>query len=266
MAVAALAVFAAPWAVAHAESGAVIAEIHVTGNQRVEAETVTHYLSLHAGERYDARKADESIKALFATGLFRDVHIRREGNAVIVEVVEAQLIRHVAFEGAKDVSSDTLAKEVQLKASGLYTANRTRGMSSAFSMSIGGRVITGRRSKQKSSNSTIIAWIFVYEIREGAVTKVAGINFIGNKSFSDAELRGAIMTTNRGMLDFLKPTSTYDPDRLNLDRELLPALLPQEWLRRRARRLRGRGRRSGKEGLLSHLCCRRRAALHLRNR
>ena len=91
IAVAALLVFAAPWADAHAESGAVIAQIRVTGNQRIEAETVKHYLSLHAGQRYDAGKADESIKALFATGLFRDVHIRREGSAVVVEVAEAQL-------------------------------------------------------------------------------------------------------------------------------------------------------------------------------
>ncbi len=61
----------------------------------------------------------------------------------------------------------------------------------------------------------------VFEIREGPETKVAGINFIGNQAFSDTELRGVITTTESSFLDFLKPTSIYDPDRFNLDRELL---------------------------------------------
>ena len=221
VAVAALLASAVLWADAHAESGAVIGEIRVTGNQRIDAETVKHYLTFKAGQRYDAGKADESVKALFATGLFRDVHTRREGNAVVVEVAEAQLIRNVAFEGAKDVTSDTLAKEAQLKASGLYTAARAQTDIQ--------RILDIYR-RQGYYTAQVEAKIIeldhnrvdlVYEIREGAVTKVAGINFIGNKSFSDAELRGAITTTELGLLDFLKPTSIYDPDRLNLDRELL---------------------------------------------
>src|SRR5208337_206592 len=61
----------------------------------------------------------------------------------------------------------------------------------------------------------------VFEVREGPETKVAGINFIGNQSFSDTELRGVITTTESSIMDFLKPTSVYDPDRFNLDRELL---------------------------------------------
>ncbi len=118
------------------------------------------------------------------------------------------LIRHVVFEGAKDVSSDTLAKEVQLKASGLYTAARAQGDVQ--------RILEVYR-RQGYYEAQVEAKIIeldhnrvdlVYEIREGAVTKVAGINFIGNKSFSDAELRGAITTTESGLLDFLKPTST----------------------------------------------------------
>jgi outer membrane protein insertion porin family len=204
-----------------AESGALIGQIRVTGNQRIEAETVTHYLTLHAGQRYDPVKADESVKALFATGLFRDVHIRREGSAVVVEVAEAQLIRQVAFEGAKDVSSDTLVKEVQLKASGLYTEARVQTDVQRILEVYRRQGYYGAQAEAKIIELDHNRVDLVYKIREGAVTKVAGINFIGNKSFSDAELRGAITTTESGLLDFLKPTSIYDPDRLNLDRELL---------------------------------------------
>ena len=61
----------------------------------------------------------------------------------------------------------------------------------------------------------------VFEINEGPTTKVRAINFIGNSAFSDSQLRFIITTTQTNLLSFLKSTNIYDPDRLNLDRELL---------------------------------------------
>src|SRR5262249_3838378 len=61
----------------------------------------------------------------------------------------------------------------------------------------------------------------VFEIAEGGATKVQAINFIGNKAFSDSQLRDIITTSQSGLFDFLKGTNIYDPDRLALDRELL---------------------------------------------
>jgi outer membrane protein insertion porin family len=61
----------------------------------------------------------------------------------------------------------------------------------------------------------------VFEISEGSATKVKGINFVGNNAFSDSDLRDVISTTEKGWFDFLKGTSIYDPDRMNLDRELV---------------------------------------------
>src|SRR5262249_59675210 len=61
----------------------------------------------------------------------------------------------------------------------------------------------------------------VFEIDEGAATKVKAINFIGNRAFNDAQLRDIITTTQSSLFDFIKGTNIYDPDRLALDRELL---------------------------------------------
>jgi outer membrane protein insertion porin family len=206
---------------AKAESGAVIRQIRVAGNQRLDAEAVKLYLTLKAGQRYDAAKADESVKALYATGLFRDARISLEGAAVVVHVAEAQLINRVSFEGAKDVSSDTIAKETQLKPAGLYTSARAQTDVQRI-LSVYRR--QGRYSAQVEAKIVELSHNrvdLIFEIREGPETKVAGINFIGNASFSDAELRGAISTSESWLLDFLKSTAVYDPDRLNLDRELL---------------------------------------------
>src|SRR5215470_16326542 len=84
---------------AAAETGPVIREIKVTGTKRLEPETVKAHLTFAAGEHYDVHKADDSVKALFATGLFSDVHIRMDGSAVIVSVAENPLVNRVVFEG-----------------------------------------------------------------------------------------------------------------------------------------------------------------------
>src|SRR6516165_4108536 len=62
----------------------VIRDIKVTGNRRVEPETVRSYLRFNVGDTYDPAKVDQSIKALFATSLFSDVRIDREGNGVLI--------------------------------------------------------------------------------------------------------------------------------------------------------------------------------------
>jgi outer membrane protein insertion porin family len=204
-----------------AQSGPVIREIRVVGNKRIEPETVRSYLKFTAGERYDGYKADESLRALFGTGLFKDVHINIQGSVVVVSVEENPIINRVAFEGNTEVKTDTLSQEVQLKPRALYSRARVQAdvqrildvyrRQGYYATQVDAQII-------ELDNNRID---LVFEIREGPETKVAGINFIGNQAFSDTELRGVITTTESSFLDFLKPTSVYDPDRFNLDRELL---------------------------------------------
>ncbi len=204
-----------------AQGGGVIRDIRVVGNRRIEPETVKSYLTFTAGQRYDTYKADESLRALFATGLFQDVRINLEGSVVVISLIENPLINRVAFEGNTEVKSDTLSQEVQLKPRAMYTRARVQADVQ--------RVLNVYR-RQGYYATQVDAQIIeldnnridlVFEIREGPETKVVGINFIGNTAFSDSELRGVITTTESSFLDFLKPTSVYDPDRFNLDRELL---------------------------------------------
>src|SRR5579883_708322 len=206
---------------AFAQSGVVIRDIRVVGNRRIEPEAVRSYLTFTVGQRYDPYKVDESLRALFGTGLFQDVHINLQGSVVVISVVENPLINRVAFEGNTEVKSDTLANEVQLKPRSLYTRARVQAdvqrilnvyrRQGYYATQVDAQII------QLDNNRVDL----VFEIREGAETKVVGINFIGNRAFSDSELRGVISTTESSILDFLKPTSVYDPDRFNLDRELL---------------------------------------------
>ncbi|HXW24912.1 MAG TPA: POTRA domain-containing protein, partial [Xanthobacteraceae bacterium] len=83
--------------------------IVVEGNRRVEAETIRAYFRPVPGERLDAAKIDEGLKALYATGLFQDVRIREAGGKLIITVVEAQVINRVAFEGNKRIKDEQLS-------------------------------------------------------------------------------------------------------------------------------------------------------------
>jgi len=204
----------------HAAQGAV-SEIRVEGNKRVEPETVRSYLQFSVGDAYDAGKVDASLQALFATGLFQDVSIDRDGAAVVITVVENPVINTVAFEGNSEVDTDTLKNEVQLKPRSVFTRAKVQAdvqrildvyrRQGRFAASVEPKIIELEQSRVN----------LVFEISEGGATKVKGINFIGNHAFTDSQLRDIISTTQSGWFDFLKGTSVYDPDRMNLDRELL---------------------------------------------
>jgi outer membrane protein insertion porin family len=211
----------ATWTSGSAFAQSVIKGIEVAGNRRVEPETVRSYLQFGAGDPYNASKVDASIKALFATGLFADVSIDYKGATVIVTVKENPVINQVAFEGNSEVDTATLTGEVQLKPRSVFTRAKAQSdvqrildvyrRQGLFAASVEPKII---QLEQDRVN-------LVFEINEGVATKVKGINFVGNHAFTDSQLRDVISTTQVGWFDFLKGTSIYDPDRMNLDRELV---------------------------------------------
>lgn len=211
----------ATWTSGAAFAQSVIKNIEVVGNRRVEPETVRSYLQFNAGDSYNASKVDASIKALFATGLFADVGIDYKGSTVVVTVKENPVINQVAFEGNSDVDTATLVGEVQLKPRSVFTRAKAQAdvqrildvyrRQGLFAATVEPKII---QLEQDRVN-------LVFEINEGSATKVKGINFVGNHAFTDTQLRDVISTTQVGWFDFLKGTSIYDPDRMNLDRELI---------------------------------------------
>jgi outer membrane protein insertion porin family len=198
-----------------------IRDVRVVGNQRLTAETVRSYLQFSVGDAYDAGKVDRSLKALFNTGLFADVRIDRDGNGVLVTVVENPVVAQVAFEGNREIDRETLMSEVQLKPRTVYT--RARALNDVQRI----LDIYRRRGLYAASVEPKLIELdqnrvnVVFEINEGRTTKVKSISFIGNRAFSDGQLRDIISTSQAGWFDFLKTNTVYDPDRLSLDRELL---------------------------------------------
>ncbi|HYH71096.1 MAG TPA: outer membrane protein assembly factor BamA [Methyloceanibacter sp.] len=207
---------------AHAQAGAgPIQNIRVIGNKRVEPETVRSYLTFSSGDAYDPAQIDESLKALFATGLFTDVRIRREGSTIVIIVAENPIVNRVAFEGNKEIEDETLSAEVQMKPRAVYTRARVQSDVQRIMDLYRRQGLYAAQVNPQIINLDNNRIDVVFEINEGPSTKVRAINFIGNSAFSDSQLRYIVSTTQTNLLSFLKNTNIYDPDRLNLDRELL---------------------------------------------
>jgi outer membrane protein insertion porin family len=199
----------------------VISSIEVVGNQRVEPATVLSYLTIAAGDQFDPAKIDASLKALFATGLFADVSLRRDGSVLVANVLENPIINRIAFEGNANVSDSQIEKEVQLRPRVIYTRAKVQAdvqrvvevyrRAGRFAATVEPKII------QLAQNRVDL----VYEINEGPTTGIRRINFIGNKKFSDSTLREAIATRETRWWRFLSTSDNYDPDRLAYDRELV---------------------------------------------
>lgn len=202
-------------------SGPTINDIVVRGNQRVEDATVESYLALRRGDPFDPILMDESLKELFATGLFNDVAVRQQGSALVVDVVENPVLNRIAFEGNKRLADEELDAEVQLRPRVVYTQARVQTAVSRILELYrrNGRYAAKVEPKiiQLSENRVDL----VFEIEEGPETTVGGIAFIGNEAFSDSTLRSIIETEEESFWRFLSATDTYDPDRLAFDQELL---------------------------------------------
>ena len=206
---------------AQSRGSATVDEIRVVGTQRIDPATVNSYMQLKPGDRYSASKVDESLKTLFNTGLFADVTLRREGNALVVQVVENPIINRIAFEGNRRITNEVLDTEVSLRPRVVYTRTKVQSdvrrlldvyrRSGRFAATVEPKVI------QLPENRVDL----VFEIDEGGSTGVRGISFIGNSEFSDGDLRDVIQTRESSFYNFLATNDTYDPDRLSFDRELL---------------------------------------------
>ncbi len=206
---------------APAALAAVVSRIVVEGNTRVDAETVRAYVTITPGRSFGPADIDESIDALFGTGLFADVAIAQRGSALVVTVEENPIINRVAFEGNRRLSDETLEGAVRSRSRGVLTRSSVQN-----DVQLILETYRRRGNYQASVDPKIIDLgngrvDLVFEIDEGEKTEVARITFIGNNSFSDGRLRDVINTRESGLLGFIRTTDTYDPDRLLADQELI---------------------------------------------
>jgi outer membrane protein insertion porin family len=195
--------------------------IQVEGNRRVEVSTIRSYFKAGPGGRLDQGHIDDGLKALIETGLFQDVKINQAGGRLMVTVVENPVIGRVAFEGNKKIKDEQLTSEIQSKPRG--TLSRPMVQSDAQRIAEiyrhSGRydiTVTPEIIEQPNNRVDLI-----FTITEGSKTGIQSVDFIGNVAYSSYRLRDVIKTRESNLLSFLGGSDTYDPDRIEADRDLI---------------------------------------------
>lgn len=199
--------------------GGIIRDVRIEGTQRIEPATVRSYLTVQPGDEFSVERIDASLKSLVATGLFADVTLERRDGVLVVTVVENPIINRISFEGNRRTKTEDLYPEVQLRPRTVFTRTRVQNdvqrileiyrRSGRFAARVEPKIV------QLEQNRVDL----IFEIEEGALTTVQQINFINNNIFTDSELRDIMLTKESRWWRFLSSSDTYDPDRLNYDRE-----------------------------------------------
>ena len=198
-----------------------ISAIRIEGNQRIEQGTIRSYMLVQPGDAYDSDRVDRSLKTLYATGLFQDVQLRRDGNALVVKVQENPIVNRIAFEGNRKLTDDQLRTELQLRPRAVFTpqlaqADRQRILDRYAKAGRYAATVEPKLVRLDQNRVDV-----VFEVNEGETTLVSRIAMVGNRAFSESRLREVVNSREQAFYRFLSSSDQYDPEKINFDKELL---------------------------------------------
>jgi outer membrane protein insertion porin family len=202
----------------------VVKDIRVEGVQRTEPGTVFGYLPVKVGDQMTDDKAAESVKALFATGFFKDVRIEVDKDVVVIYLEERPAIATVDISGSKDIEKDVLKKAVRdvgLVEARLFDRSQLEKAEQEIKRQYLAR---GRYAIKVTTTVTPLERNRVgltFAIEEGDVAKIGAIRFVGNNAFTDGQLLSQIRSSTPTWLSWYSKSDQYSKEKLGADLETL---------------------------------------------
>lgn len=201
-----------------------ISDIRVNGLQRVSAGSVFAALPLNVGDQADEQRLADASRSLFKTGFFQDINVARDGNVLVINVVERPSIASIEIIGNKAISTDDLMKG--LKQSGLsegeiFQRATLEGVRNELQRQY---VSQGRYSASVDTEALPAPRNRIalkITIDEGTVASIQHINVVGNTVFSDEELADQFQLKTNNWLSFFKNDDKYAREKLSGDLERL---------------------------------------------
>ncbi len=209
---------------AWAEEPFVVKDIRVEGIQRTEAGTVFSYLPVRVGDIMTDEKTAAAIKALYATGFFKDVRLEARDGVVIVTVEERPSIAKITLSGIKEFSEDDLKNG--LKQTGLAEGRvLDRSLLDKAEQELQRQYFNrGKYAVEIKSTLTPLERNRVavqFDVVEGDSAKIQQINIVGNQAFKEKELLKQLTSTTPGWLTWYTKNDQYSKSRLAGDLEAL---------------------------------------------
>ena len=200
----------------------VVGDIRVEGLQRVSEGTVYNYLPVNIGDHLTPQRVREAIRALYATGFFRDVQLRRDGNTLIVVVLERPSIESFEITGNKDIKTEDLQKS--LRNVGLATGKTfdrsvledvTQYLTDQYFARGKYGVKIDSHVEEETSNRVKVK----IEIKEGARAKIRQINIVGATRFPQKEILQTLELKTPNWLSWYRQDDRYSRESLQGDLE-----------------------------------------------
>ena len=201
-----------------------VKDIRVEGIQRTEAGTVFSYLPVKVGDVLDDEKAAAAIKALYATGFFKDVRLESENGVLIVVVEERPAIAQINIVGAKEFEKDKLReglKQAGLAESRIFDRSTLEKAEQELKQQYMAR---GKYAVKITTTTTPLERNRVgvtFHVDEGKTAKIRKINIVGNKAFKEKDLLDAFSLRTPGLLTWLTKEDQYSKQKLAGDLESL---------------------------------------------
>ncbi|MDR1561040.1 MAG: outer membrane protein assembly factor BamA [Holosporaceae bacterium] len=204
----------------------VVEKIEFEGLDRVEVEAIQDSITIKPNKNYNQTDIDKTLKSLFKKDFFSYIRLIKKGNTLVIKCEEKPMIDKVAFEG-NDIASDDILKNIingRVGEGRLFSLHIIKDILSDFQMAYKAfgcysAIITPKIIKHAGNKVDL-----VFEINEGSKTRVRKIIFIGNKSFSDDELKDLLFTKEEKVWRFWDYDShIFREDRIDVDVETLTA-------------------------------------------
>lgn len=201
-----------------------VKDIRVEGIQRIEAGTVFSYLPVKVGDTLDPERAAAAIKALYATGFFKDVRLEAQDDVLIVLVEERPAIAQIDFTGMREFSKDEILKslkELGLAEGRIMDRSLLDKAAQALKRQYFNRGMYATQVNVRLSPLARNRVAVTFAVSEGEVAKIRGINIVGARAFSDKELLRLFTLTPPGWLTWLTKNDQYSKQKLAADLEAL---------------------------------------------
>ncbi len=199
-----------------------VGDIRVEGLQRVTEGTVFNYLPINIGDTLTQQRIREAVRALYDTGFFRDVELRREGSVLIVVVNERPTIESFELKGNKEIKTEDLTKSLR---------NVGLSQGKTFDRSVLEDVTSflkdqyGSRGKYAAKIDTTVEDVpgnkvkIKIEIVEGKRAKIRQINVVGNQTFREKDILETLELKEPNLMSFYKQDDRYSRESLQGDLE-----------------------------------------------
>ena len=201
-----------------------VSDIRIIGLQRVSTGSIFNVIPISVGDKIDTRKSIDITKSLFSTEQFDDIQIAKDGNTLIISVVERPSISAIDISGNKALKTEQLIESldgVGIKEGEVYKRSTLDKVKSELvrSYASNGRYGAGVEIEEikKPRNRLEIKII----VDEGNSAKIKKINIIGNEIFDDEELLNGFELSEGSFFSFLSNNNSYSREKLKGDIETL---------------------------------------------